>query len=245
MQNPRFAKNFFLQVRKRYRHTFISCIHSLILGSLCVALAPWARAEDGAGEPAPATPIHEPVESEVIVQGLVSYGHYNIFASGRGAHLYSVGVEYDRHSWGQLLHGQMDYVGEVVPVLLLDAAKSYNIWGTPLTPERTIIPGVAIMPIGFRLLWRDGKAFKPFLLAKGGMLAFTQKAMSQNATYENFCLQSSIGMQLKMTERTDLRLGLFSDFHFSNAFIVPVNPGLDTMSATMGISYHLGGVGRR
>ena len=191
------------------------------------------------------TPVHEPVESEVIVQGLVSYGHYNIFASGRGAHLYSVGVEYDRHSWGQLLHGQMDYVGEVVPVLLLNASKSYNLWGTPTSPDRVIIPGVAILPIGFRLLWRDGKAIKPYMLAKGGMLAFTQKAMAQNGTYENFCLQSAVGMQVRMTERTDLRLGLFSDFHFSNGFIVPINPGLDTMSATMGISYHLRGAGRK
>jgi hypothetical protein len=40
-----------------------------------------------------------------------------------------------------------------------------------------------------------------------------------------------------MTERLDLRLGLFGDFHFSDAFIVPVNPGLDVMNATVGVSY--------
>jgi hypothetical protein len=47
-------------------------------------------------------------------------------------------------------------------------------------------------------------------------------------------------MQVRMNERLDLRLGLFTDFHFSNAFIVPVNPGLDVMSSTLGVSYHLG-----
>ena len=36
-----------------------------------------------------------------------------------------------------------------------------------------------------------------------------------------------------------LRLGLFSDFHFSNAFIVPSNPGLDVMSSSLGLTYHL------
>jgi hypothetical protein len=41
-----------------------------------------------------------------------------------------------------------------------------------------------------------------------------------------------------MSERWGLRLGLFSDFHFSNGFTVPVNPGLDVMNANLGLSYH-------
>jgi len=41
-----------------------------------------------------------------------------------------------------------------------------------------------------------------------------------------------------MNERWDLRLGVFSDFHFSNAFIVPVNPGLDVMNANLGLVYN-------
>jgi hypothetical protein len=47
-----------------------------------------------------------------------------------------------------------------------------------------------------------------------------------------------MGIQTRLTERLDLRLGLFSDFHFSDAFIVPVNPGLDVMNANLGVSYH-------
>jgi hypothetical protein len=51
-------------------------------------------------------------------------------------------------------------------------------------------------------------------------------------------LQSAAGVQVKLTQRLDLRLGLFSDFHFSNAFAVPINPGLDVMNANLGLSYH-------
>jgi hypothetical protein len=47
-----------------------------------------------------------------------------------------------------------------------------------------------------------------------------------------------MGVQVKIKENWGLRLGLFSDFHFSNAFIVPTNPGLDVMNANLGISYH-------
>jgi hypothetical protein len=88
--------------------------------------------------------------------------------------------------------------------------------------------------------WRSKKAIKPYLEAKGGMIGFTKKVPSSEASYENFSLQTGTGLQLRMNERWGLRLGLFSDFHFSNAFVVPVNPGLDVMNANLAISYHLG-----
>jgi hypothetical protein len=70
------------------------------------------------------------------------------------------------------------------------------------------------------------------------MLGFTQKVPANQASYENFSLQSAMGVQVPMSGRWWLRLGLFSDFHFSNAFIVDSNPGLDVMNANLGISYH-------
>ena len=182
----------------------------------------------------------QPVESEIIVEGLASYGHYRMFASGEDYHLYTAGVEYDRHSWGRFLGSQMDYTAAILPLVLLNTATQTDIWGTPTTSNRETVPGLGIYPIGFRMLWRDKKAWKPYAVAKGGMIGFTQKVISQKATYENFSLQYGIGMQVRMNERLDLRLGLFSDFHFSNGFITPVNPGLDVMSSTLGVSYHLG-----
>ena len=135
---------------------------------------------------------------------------------------------------------RFDYVAEFLPLVLLNADASYDIWGNPMTTARKTVPGVGFSPIGFRLEWRDQKAIKPYLMAKGGLVIFTQKELSSHATYENFSLQSSTGLQVKMTPRMDLRLGLFGDFHFSDAFIVPVNPGLDVMNASLGITYHLG-----
>jgi len=87
-------------------------------------------------------------------------------------------------------------------------------------------------------LWRRNKVIKPYMTAKGGMLIFSQKALSQKATYENFSLQSAGGLEVRLTPQFDLRLGLYSDFHFSNDFIVPVNPGMDVMNANLGLTYH-------
>jgi hypothetical protein len=186
------------------------------------------------------TRAKEPVESEIIVEGMASYGHYKIFASGSGCKLYTGGVEYDRHSWGYFLKARMDYVAEILPLILLDTADKSDIWGTPTTTAREVVPGVGFSPIGFRMLWRNDKAWMPYLEAKGGILVFDKKVLSQEATYESFSLQSAVGLKTRLTDRVDLRLGLFSDFHFSNAFMVPVNPGLDVMNANFGLSYHLG-----
>ena len=183
-----------------------------------------------------------PGESELIFEGLVSYGNYKIFASGYDEKLFTGGIEYDRHSWGTFLKAQVDYVGEFLPFVLLDKPLHTDIWGNPRPRAdkniRQHVPGIGISPIGFRLQWRSNKTIKPYLEAKGGVLVFADKVPSTSATYENFSLQSAGGVQVKMNDRWGLRLGLFSDFHFSDAFIVPVNPGLDVMNANLGLSYH-------
>jgi hypothetical protein len=202
-------------------------------------LAPGVKAR-GEGVGSQVSPAIQPAESELTVEGLASYGNYRIFASAEHFKLYTAGLEYDRHSWGSFLKARVDYVAEILPLVLLDAPEKSDIFGDPESKKRKLVPGVGMSPIGFRMLWRSRKAIKPYLTAKGGILVFDQKVLSQEATYVNFSLQSAMGVEAKLSQRFDLRLGLFSDFHFSNDFIVPVNPGLDVMSANLGLTYHLG-----
>jgi hypothetical protein len=230
-----------------HRRTFLS-----ILVALCLLAPQFARSQEmetaqaantslTPSDPAETKPAaKQQVDADITVEGLASYGHYKIFASGSGCHLYTGGVEYDRNSWGRFLKARMDYAAEFLPVVLLDAPVTQDIWGTPTTPDHHIVPGIGFSPIGFRMLWRDHKAVKPYLAAKGGLLVFPQKVLSQESTFVNFSLQSATGVEARLTPRFDIRLGLFSDFHFSNGFIVPVNPGLDVMNANLGITYHLG-----
>jgi hypothetical protein len=189
-------------------------------------------------------PPKPPVESELVVEGLASYGNYRIFAAGWDMKLYTAEVEYDRHSWGYFLGARMDYAAEVLPMILLNQPRDVTIWGNPgpgiLGKPRIIVPGVGIEPIGLRMMWLSKHKWKPYLTCKGGMIVFDQKAPSSQESYENFSMEQSFGVQVKMTPRLDLRLGLFGDFHFSNAYITPVNPGLDVMNANMGLSYQLG-----
>jgi hypothetical protein len=196
---------------------------------------------DQGSVPAEEVKTKKPVESEIIWEGMASYGNYNLFAIEDMTKLYTSGVEYDRHTWGYFMKAQMDYVAEVLPfVLLVEPAKS-DYYGNVLSANRKLVPGLAITPVGLRMMWRSNKErFKPYVLIKGGMVGFTQKALSPAATYEDFTLQSGFGVQTKLTRRVDLRLGVWGDFHFSNAYVVASDPGTDVMNANWGICYHLG-----
>ncbi len=196
---------------------------------------------DTESETTPKIRTKHPVESEIIWEGMASYGNYNLFALADRTKLYTSGIEYDRHSWGYFAWAQIDYVAEILPfVLLVEPAKS-DYWGNPQSNDRKLVPGLAIAPIGIRMMWRSHKQFfKPYILVKGGMVGFTEKVLSKESSYEEFTLQSGFGVQTKLTRKVDLRLGLWGDFHFSNAYITPSDPGTDVMNASWGICYHLG-----
>lgn len=179
-----------------------------------------------------------PPESEIAVEGLNCFGHFHIFAYTWWSYLRVGGVEYDRNSWGRFAGARMDYVAEILPVVILQQPSKTDVYGDPLSTSRITVPGLGISPIGLRMMWRDGKRWKPYYVIKCGMIGFTQKALSYAASYQNISLQQSVGIQFKLTDRWDFRAGI-SDFHFSNAFMVPNNPGLDVMAYTGAAVYHI------
>jgi len=180
-------------------------------------------------------------QSELIYEGMVSYGNYRLFGAAENAKLYTGGVEYDRELWLRVLGARVDYVSEFLPVVLLSQPAKTDIWGNTLSRDRKTVPGMGVTPIGLRLLWRDGKRWMPYFETEASVLGFTQKALSSQASYENWSFHLTGGLKLKLRGRYDLRLGMLSDLHFSNAFVVRSNPALDVMNANVGIVYHLGG----
>jgi hypothetical protein len=181
----------------------------------------------------------ETVQNELILESLDSFGHYHLFAYTWWSYLNVAGVEYDRHSWGNAIGARFDYVAEVLPIVILRQPAQTDVWGDPLSSAHRTVAGLGISPIGIRMLWRDGKLWKPYYTVKGGMIGFTHKALSNYASYENFSLQQTAGIQFRLSDRLDFRAGV-SDFHFSNGFLVPNNPGIDEMSWNGGLSIHFG-----
>jgi hypothetical protein len=179
-------------------------------------------------------------ESEIAFEDLNSFGHYDLYGSTWWSYLHVAGFEYDRHSWGTFIGARLDYVAELLPVVILNEPSDTDVWGNPHSPARAIVPGVGIAPIGMRMMWGDGKRWKPYYTVKGGMLGFTRKVLSQYASYEDFSLQNAAGFQFRINDRWEFRAAI-SDFHFSNGFLVPSNPGIDEMAWSGGFTYRLGG----
>jgi len=191
----------------------------------------------------PASAVHnifnKTVDQELIAESINSFGHVKIFANSWWSYLNTAGIEYDRHSWGYALGARLDYVAEILPVAILRQPSKTDVYGNNLSgTKRTSFEGLGVSPAGLRMMWNDHGVVKPYYEIKGGMIAFTQKALSKNAAYENFSLQQSVGAQFRLTDRLGFRAGI-EHFHFSNAFVVPSNPGLDAMSWTCGLSIRI------
>lgn len=178
-------------------------------------------------------------EQELIFEGQRSIGHFHLYVGAWYSELGVGGVEYDRHSWGKLLGARLDYCAEFLPVMILQQPRVTDVWGNPHSRDQETLYGMGFSPIGARLLWRDGKQWMPYFNGKGGLAAFDKKAISQYASYLNFTLQFGSGVQFRLSRRIDWRMGV-DYFHVSNAFIVPSNPGLDSIHGSFGLSYHLG-----
>ena len=193
--------------------------------------------------PTPDKPKKHTPESELAVEGMVSYGNWQIFAAGIWEHLYTAGFEYDRHSWGEFAGAQMDYAADFTPLVLLREPAALNAYGIRRSkPGNDVtLHGLAFSPIGLRMEWRPKKKFKPYFTVMGGAIGFTKKALSPDASYFDFTLHESIGFYLQMSQRVDMRFGLFGDYHFSNAYVTSFNPGLDNMNSQLAVSYHFGG----
>ena len=194
---------------------------------------------ESAVRPAPASASRAPVDSEVIFEALSSFGHFHIFADSWWSYLSAGGVEYDRHSWGHVIGAQVDYSAGILPVVILRQPSKTDIWGDPLSRSLKTIPGIGVFPLGVRLIWFHQARLEPYYIFKAGMTGYTQKTFSQFASYENFGLDQSVGMEFRLTGRTGFRAG-FGILHQSDGFVVPSNPGLDEMNWNVGLVYRPG-----
>ena len=180
-----------------------------------------------------------PAESQMVWEGGSSVGNIHVFAFAADRRIAPMGVEYDRHSFGGFLGARVDYVAEVLPVILLNEPARYGADSIALTTERQVKYGFGFSPAGVRLLWRRDKSLRPYLIGKGGMLFFPDPVISPLDGHLSFSAQFGGGLEETITRRWSVRLG-YTDFHFSNGGIATRNPGIDFMYLNAGLCYRLG-----
>lgn len=184
------------------------------------------------------TPAKKNPDGELAVMGMIPDGDYRLFSATVRCHAWTIGVEYDRR-WGHVGKIRLDYVTEILPITVLSQPAEADYWGNALTQQQEFVPGLSISPFGLRFLFREGKKIRPIVVGKLGAIAFSQKAMSQKASYVNFNVQAAAGVQYALNNRFDLRVEPFEFFHVSNGYLASSNPGMDQIGWRVGFSYHL------
>jgi len=218
---------------------------------LCLLAAPLVQAQQTAAA------NHSRVPSDLYFSAYIPSICFKFAGGPTDAFIYTGGIEYDRNGLnrhfsvaiypfkelGKLIHARFDYAAEVTPLAILRQPTLTDNAGYALSSARKSVPGLAIEPFGFRMVWRGGKAIQPIWSLRFGGVVFTQKALSRNATYANMSGQTSLGTQIRLTPRADMRVG-WELFHFSNGYVNGSNPGLDNLGVNFGIVYHLPRGGR-
>jgi hypothetical protein len=184
-------------------------------------------------------PRNHAVESEISVMAMFPDGDYRMFSATVRCKAWTVGVEYDRPFPRTFLKARFDYATEILPFVLLSQPAVSDFWGNGLSPNQQLVPGLAILPIGFRFLWRGTQAVRPYVVGKLGGIFFTRTALSPDASSANFNVQAAFGLQFRLTKRMDLRVEPFEFFHVSNGYLTASNPGMDELATRFGVTYHL------
>lgn len=178
--------------------------------------------------------------SEISIMCMIPDGDYRLFSATARAYVWSGGVEYDRPvMYSPFLRARLDYASEILPVVLLSEPAVADFWGNARSPNQRIVPGLSLLPVGSRLVWRGGRGISPYISGKLGAVIFTRKALSPDASNANFNIQAAFGLQLRLTKHIDLRVEPFEFFHVSNGYMTASNPGMDEIATKFGLTFRL------
>lgn len=173
-------------------------------------------------------------KAQIAVESGSSVGNIHIccFAADRRLSLFE--VEYDRR-WAHFLGSEFDYVGALIPLVVVNEPAKYGVDSLPLTTARQNHYGVGFSPTGARFKWRPESSFSPYLVAKGGIMYFPSRILSAESSKLDFFAQYGGGMETALASTARFRLE-FNIVHISDGNIARRNPGIDFMYINAGIA---------
>lgn len=175
-----------------------------------------------------------PARREVHLETGVSFGNLRMFAFDDNRALHPVGVEYDRQWIRSVLGGNLEYVSEVLPLIIL-SGPVIGPGGQALAGRRKNQYGFGVAPMGFRLLWHTRSGLEPYFGVKTGAAYFKNRVPSFQGTHLQFLAEFSAGAEKAVSNRWSFRAG-FSDFHLANATLAHRNAA-DFLTFNGGVSY--------
>ncbi len=109
---------------------------------------------------------------------------------------------------------------------------------TPNVPPtiRKSTYGVAVLPVGFRFLFRPKNRLKPFVAVRAGFIVFNDDVPLPDASAFNFAGDFGGGLQYQIKRNKAITFG-YKYFHISNISLGETNPGYNANVFYVGYSF--------
>ncbi len=221
-------------------------MHRLILLAVFVSSLAFAQADGNivtvaANTPTPtAAPLAPPV---IAISpkpapeppnefGFVSvYSPTSVVAFGQTSNrsFSKVAFRYARRVW-QGQNVSLKYTCDLVPLAILRQPSLTD-------PSRTdTFHAMGMSPLGVQWNWRTHHEIQPVLSWTGGFLYFNKRVPWPTATQYNYTFDLGAGIEVHR-HRKNLMTFMAKYNHISNGYQVNDNPGIDSISATMGFTF--------
>jgi hypothetical protein len=153
------------------------------------------------------------------------FGNGHAFGSTVDSRLYQVEARYGRLVYTNRLLA-LRYIAEVIPL---------SVVGDPLANgQRAYAYGAGGSPIGAQINFLQYRRVQPFLTSGGGFLYFNRQMFG--ATQFNFTAQLGAGVQVFTSRHRSIDFG-YKYHHISNANLGRINPGMDSHTVLVGVSF--------
>jgi opacity protein-like surface antigen len=127
----------------------------------------------------------------------------------------------------------LKYTFDVIPVALIRQPVSHGAWED--RQHRETRYGAGLSPIGLQLNFRSRSRIQPFAEGNGGFLYFTRPTPYTTTSNFNFTFSLGAGFQTFTSSHRAVTFG-YKYHHLSNAYLAPVNPGMDSNVFYVGYS---------
>ena len=198
-------------------------------GNLLMASAPNAPSAPAiqpavVAAPAPAEPRNEfGLWSGYSPTSTVSFGQSTDRSFSKVALRYARRV-LDTH------HGSLRYTFDLVPLAVL---RQPNL----LEPaRRDTFYAAGLSPLGVQWNWRPKHDVQPIASWSGGFLYFNKRIPTPDASQYNYTFDAGVGVQVRQRHRETMTFMLKYN-HISNGFQAKDNPGIDSITGTVGFSF--------
>ena len=150
----------------------------------------------------------------------------------------AAGFEYSYQCWAWK-NSSISFTPGVLPAAILLQPTQYAISrsGSGTAPAHAVY-GFGVTPVGFTAHFARQRAVRPFVEARGGIIASTEPIPinAPDATGLNFLFDFGGGLRWKTDERHAVAFG-YKFLHISNAATTDFNPGLDNNVFYAGFSF--------